>query len=57
MHATSYLKSLVLDKLLNAIDDEYVAIIIYVSNISGVKPSSLVDGLVGFFPVLVVTYI
>lgn len=52
-----YLKSLVLDKLLNAINDEYVTIIIYVSDISGMKPPALIDGSLSFFPILVVTYI
>lgn len=55
MHAPC-LETLVLDELLDPVYDEHVAVVIYVSDISGMEPTFIVDRSLGFFSIFVVTY-
>lgn len=55
MHAP-YLETFELDELLDPVYDEHVAVVIYVSDISGMEPTFIVDSSLGFFSIFVITY-
>lgn len=55
-HALCYLESFVLDQLLHAIYDEQITIVVYVPDVTSMKPPFLIQSPLGFFFVLVVAY-
>lgn len=50
-----YLKTFVLDQFLNAIHDENISIVIYVSYVTGVKPTTSINSSCSFLLIFVVT--